>query len=156
MKSKVQTRLTSSEWLTARVSTHCRSAVCNIESHFVFFQDSLLVGGIGIRPSLFLGSNVNPICSDFVMKIQDQYQVRNITRKSRGNFWRKIKNAVSPISKASTKLHQKVCDLKIAIVQVHPFVFKKTSNKSSALVQFLRASYLVKSFATCVTNKSYF
>ena len=34
-------------------------------------------------------------------------------------------NAVPPISMATAKPHQKVCDLKIAIVHLHPFVFKK-------------------------------
>ena len=79
------------------------------------------------------------------------------TRTSSWNFWRKIKNAVSPISMATTKLHQKVCNLKIAImqvffsVQVHPFVFKKISNKSSALVPVFGANNLFGSFATTVT-----
>ena len=96
------------------------------------------------------------LCSDFVMTMQDQDKVRNITRTSRENFWRKIMNAVPPISMATAKPHQKVCDLKIAIVHLHPFVFKKISDKSSALVPVLRANYLFKTFATCVTNKSYF
>ena len=75
---------------------------------------------------------------------------------SRGNFWRKTEAVVSSISMATTKLHQKVCDLKIAVVLMHPFVFKKISDKSSALVPVFKSklpspSYLQLVLQTKVT-----
>ena len=58
MKCKVQTRLTG--WKPEE-SIHSVQKCCSqywVPFRF-FLQDSFLVWGIGIRPSLFLGSNIN-------------------------------------------------------------------------------------------------
>ena len=139
MKCKVQTRVTGWQPEDGIHSLQkCRSQYWVPNRFFVY--DSFLVWGIGIRPSLFLGSNVDRYVLISWWKCNTRTKWKYYQESDgRGNFWRKTEPAVSPISMATTKLHQKVCDLKIAVVQMHPFVFKKISDKSSALVPVFKS-----------------
>ena len=112
------------------VSTHCRSDVRNIESHFVFVQDSFLVWGIEIIPSLFLGSNVN------------HYVLISWWKCKTRTKWEILLGQVVEISEEKLRMqfHQFQWQLQNFI--------KNISDKSSALVQFLRANYLFGSFAS--------